>query len=89
MAFGGGMKPIREILPKCADPNRIEEEKSAWERAVGEKHRDSAPESREPGETRNGPAGQLEESANLYAEIYAEDPELQKLTKSAMEDWPE
>ncbi len=29
------------------------------------------------------------ESADLYAEIYAEDEELQQLTSQAMEGWPE
>lgn len=32
---------------------------------------------------------QLIESANLYAEIYAEDKELQGLTEAALEGWPE
>lgn len=32
---------------------------------------------------------QLIESANLYAEIYAEDEELQALTEAAIEGWPE
>lgn len=32
---------------------------------------------------------QLIESANLYAEIYAEDEELQELTQAALEGWPE
>ncbi len=32
---------------------------------------------------------QLEESAELYAEIYAQDQELQNLTESAIEGWPE
>ncbi|MEZ4729426.1 MAG: hypothetical protein R3E79_20035 [Caldilineaceae bacterium] len=32
---------------------------------------------------------QLIESANLYAEIYGEDEELQELTETALEGWPE
>ncbi|MEZ4865525.1 MAG: hypothetical protein R3C14_29715 [Caldilineaceae bacterium] len=32
---------------------------------------------------------QLIESANLYAEVYAEDEELQELTEVALEGWPE
>lgn len=32
---------------------------------------------------------QLIESANLYAEIYDEDEELQELTEAAIEGWPE
>jgi len=32
---------------------------------------------------------QLEESAELYAEIYAQDQELQNLTEAAIEGWPE
>lgn len=32
---------------------------------------------------------QLIESADLYAEIYAEDQELQELTQAALEGWPE
>jgi Arc/MetJ-type ribon-helix-helix transcriptional regulator len=32
---------------------------------------------------------ELEESADLYAEIYAEDPELRELTETAAKDWPE
>ena len=32
---------------------------------------------------------QLIESAELYAEIYAEDEELQDLTAAALADWPE
>lgn len=31
----------------------------------------------------------LRESADLYAEVYDEDPELKKLTASAMQGWPE
>ena len=31
----------------------------------------------------------LRESAELYAEVYAKDDELQKLADSATEDWPE
>jgi hypothetical protein len=31
----------------------------------------------------------LQESADLYAEIYAEDMELQKLTEAALVEWPE
>ncbi len=31
----------------------------------------------------------LKESADLYAEIYKEDFELQELTDSAISDWPE
>lgn len=31
---------------------------------------------------------QLEDSAELYAEIYETDPELQKLTEQALEGWP-
>ena len=32
---------------------------------------------------------QLEKSAELYAEVYAQDKELQELTESAIEGWPE
>ncbi len=32
---------------------------------------------------------EFENSAELYAEIYAKDKELQALTDSAIEDWPE
>ena len=32
---------------------------------------------------------QLEESADLYAEVYAEDEDLQSLTEQALEGWPE
>jgi len=32
---------------------------------------------------------ELAQSANLYAEIYREDSELQELTNSALQDWPE
>ena len=32
---------------------------------------------------------QLRESAELYAEVYAEDEPLQELTEQAIEDWPE
>jgi metal-responsive CopG/Arc/MetJ family transcriptional regulator len=32
---------------------------------------------------------ELEESAALYAEVYAEDADLKALTESAIEDWPE
>jgi hypothetical protein len=31
---------------------------------------------------------QLEQSARLYAEVYAEDEELQQLTEIALGDWP-
>jgi hypothetical protein len=31
----------------------------------------------------------LRESADLYAEVYAEDLELQTLTEAAIEGWPE
>lgn len=31
----------------------------------------------------------MEESAELYASLYAEDQELQALTASALTDWPE
>ena len=31
----------------------------------------------------------LRESADLYAEVYAEDVELQALTEAAIEGWPE
>ena len=31
----------------------------------------------------------LKESADLYAEIYKEDSDLQELTDSAISDWPE
>ena len=31
----------------------------------------------------------LKQSADLYAEIYADDPELQELTESALPGWPE
>jgi hypothetical protein len=31
----------------------------------------------------------LAELAQLYAEIYAEDEELQRLTEAAIEDWPQ
>ncbi|MDH3676457.1 MAG: hypothetical protein OES12_13255 [Anaerolineae bacterium] len=31
----------------------------------------------------------LKQSANLYAEIYAEETELQELTETAIQDWPE
>ena len=31
----------------------------------------------------------LKESAELYAEIYKKDNELQKITDSALSDWPE
>ena len=31
----------------------------------------------------------LKQSANLYAEIYDEDGELQDLTEMAVQDWPE
>jgi Arc/MetJ-type ribon-helix-helix transcriptional regulator len=34
-------------------------------------------------------ARQLRESAALYAEVYAEDGELQELTVSALDAWPE
>lgn len=33
--------------------------------------------------------GRLNHSAELYAEVYAEDEELQALTASAIENWPE
>jgi Arc/MetJ-type ribon-helix-helix transcriptional regulator len=32
---------------------------------------------------------ELEKSAQLYAELYAEDEELQQLTESAIENWPQ
>ncbi|MCD4653002.1 hypothetical protein K8T06_03605 [bacterium] len=32
---------------------------------------------------------QLRESAEIYAEIYQEDQELQELTESALSEWPE
>jgi hypothetical protein len=32
---------------------------------------------------------QLEQSAELYAEVYAEDTELQELTERAIAGWPE
>lgn len=32
---------------------------------------------------------QLRESADLYAEVYAEDEELQQLTSQALAGWPE
>lgn len=32
---------------------------------------------------------QLIESADLYAEIYSEDQDLQELTATALADWPE
>ena len=31
----------------------------------------------------------LKQSANLYAEIYEEDEELQELTETAVQEWPE
>jgi hypothetical protein len=31
----------------------------------------------------------LKQSANLYAEIYAEETEPQELTETAIQDWPE
>ena len=31
----------------------------------------------------------LELSADLYAEVYEEDPELQQLTQAAISGWPE
>ena len=31
----------------------------------------------------------LRESADLYAEVYNEDDQLQELTEQAIEDWPE
>ena len=31
----------------------------------------------------------LKQSANLYAEIYEEDEELQELTEMAVQEWPE
>ncbi len=31
----------------------------------------------------------VKDSASLYAEIYENDPELQKLTESAVSEWPE
>lgn len=79
-------KSVRGILRESADPERIEREKGAWGRAVREKHRDSL---RESGEPREGHDEGLEESADLYAEIYAEDPELRALAESALHDWPE
>jgi len=33
-------------------------------------------------------SAKLEESATLYAEIYAEEPELQALTEAGLEEWP-
>lgn len=33
-------------------------------------------------------ANELKKSADLYAEIYQEDRELQELTESAIEEWP-
>ncbi len=33
-------------------------------------------------------ADKLQESANLYAEIYEDDQELQELTESGLEEWP-
>ncbi len=32
---------------------------------------------------------ELEKSADLYAEIYEKDTELQELTETAMQEWPE
>ena len=32
---------------------------------------------------------QLKESADLYAELYGQDEELEQLTESAMDGWPE
>ncbi len=32
---------------------------------------------------------QVEESAELYAQLYQDDDELQQLTEAALEDWPE
>ncbi|GAB4541827.1 MAG: hypothetical protein Kow0063_33080 [Anaerolineae bacterium] len=32
---------------------------------------------------------QLKESAELYAQLYADDAELQELTETALEEWPE
>jgi Arc/MetJ-type ribon-helix-helix transcriptional regulator len=32
---------------------------------------------------------QLKESAELYAELYADDAELQEMTETALEEWPE
>ena len=31
----------------------------------------------------------LKQSADLYAEVYAEDPELKELTETAISGWPE
>jgi hypothetical protein len=31
----------------------------------------------------------LKRSADVYAEMYAEDPELKELTEAAMSEWPE
>ena len=31
----------------------------------------------------------LKQSANLYAEVYAEETELQEVTKTAIQGWPE
>ena len=31
----------------------------------------------------------LEDSAELYAQLYQDDDELQQLTEAALEDWPE
>lgn len=33
-------------------------------------------------------ADKLQESANLYAEIYKDDKELQELTEAGLEEWP-
>lgn len=32
---------------------------------------------------------QLEESAELYAQLYQDDDDLQQITEAALEDWPE
>ena len=32
---------------------------------------------------------QLEDSADLYAQLYQDNDELQQLTEAALEDWPE
>ena len=32
---------------------------------------------------------QLEESAELYAQLYPDDDDLQQITEAALEDWPE
>jgi len=32
---------------------------------------------------------QLEDSADLYAQLYQDDDDLQQITEAALEDWPE